>query len=762
MECMGTVARPTSFSDSGTVFHFIRSNGEEWCRSAAALPSRYSHRFASNVSHGQFPLPLSERRVGQLLGCVEHFSKTNDLDAAGDALLLLAGGIATTSSPSLLDVNTCDGIRLRLTSLLQASHRSPQRWRCIVLRAACQVLESKLPNSDDKSFLQALLVAICPPVNHTIPSVCDPDNSHIAHATDPPNFTKWPEYHNLALSPLAEIQHIVLRALRALPPPNFDDPTEYTPYWRAFISVIGAGKYPTVHLSALHAACRARQALATITAAKVNQPSPEKLLSELSTALLAAVMDGDSKPSQADLATEKEGLDVYLHLIFTLAKNSTWRHRLIEDGHVRTCIALIDIYKSRPFSFYLPAFFLRIAPQSDASPCCATITNEQWWLLMWMAWYAISQCGADVFEDGTEILPALARRTKMYMPAKLSKENLGILDRWLEDALDKLRLQNPTNDNSAVEDLKCMVHCRWQDVKPQSNVVLRICPRFRILVIGKTGIGKSSLINSVFGIQDAFMSNDQRGDANIDTEYISEQNDRFILHDSGGFEPGEEYSVRTVREFIQRRRHMKAFGDRLHAVWLCLEIPRIGGRLLETGTEDFLQLKCDGELGEIPVVVVFTKYDKFIDRVERTLNDSDLCGLSKDALNDLVEQRADAKLHDICAQPLKKFARSDIPYAAVSTKDRHKGMSKHLIQITEERIRQHIPNVMASIAQRDLKLKIKTSIDVGKRRYWKALVSTMFRGRTTWACLEVLHTNIVRVWDFRDQHRVRVMGVWLL
>jgi hypothetical protein len=36
---------------------------------------------------------------------------------------------------------------------------------------------------------------------------------------------------------------------------------------------------------------------------------------------------------------------------------------------------------------------------------------------------------------------------------------------------------------------------------------------------------------------------------------------------------------------------------------LCIEIPRAGGRLLETGTEDFLRLKRDGALGKSTFIV---------------------------------------------------------------------------------------------------------------------------------------------------------------
>ncbi|KAJ8581729.1 hypothetical protein M405DRAFT_831986 [Rhizopogon salebrosus TDB-379] len=222
------------------------------------------------------------------------------------------------------------------------------------------------------------------------------------------------------------------------------------------------------------------------------------------------------------------------------------------------------------------------------------------------------------------------------------------------------------------------------------NIVLRgvlsetpnNCLRLRILVIGKTGVGKSSLIHHAFGVENALASNFERGQVNIDTEFIPPQNNRFVLHDSEGFEAGEEHNVDIVHQFIERRGNMLNFGERLHAVWLCLETPRAGGRLMETGTEDFLKLKGDGRLGNIPVIVVFTKYDGLINQFDYDL------GPSGDGLNDhdikqLVERRAGIKLRDTCIRPVERFAGSGIPIAAVSTEAGYEGSLIQLIQMTE-------------------------------------------------------------------------------
>ncbi|RDB15126.1 hypothetical protein Hypma_005193 [Hypsizygus marmoreus] len=102
---------------------------------------------------------------------------------------------------------------------------------------------------------------------------------------------------------------------------------------------------------------------------------------------------------------------------------------------------------------------------------------------------------------------------------------------------------------------------------PVTDEILRICPWFRILVIGKTGVGKSTLINKTFGVTDAVVSHNARGDADINKEIFSSTNDKFVLHDSRGFEPGEEHNVEIVQDFINQRSRQPDIKDKLHAVW---------------------------------------------------------------------------------------------------------------------------------------------------------------------------------------------------
>ena len=62
--------------------------------------------------------------------------------------------------------------------------------------------------------------------------------------------------------------------------------------------------------------------------------------------------------------------------------------------------------------------------------------------------------------------------------------------------------------------------------------------------------------------------------ADITKGMISDQNNRFILHDSKGFEYGEVDNLDVVTKFIKERRDHQDIKERLHAVW-CVPTERI-------------------------------------------------------------------------------------------------------------------------------------------------------------------------------------------
>ncbi|KAI6103036.1 hypothetical protein F5141DRAFT_1211784 [Pisolithus sp. B1] len=287
-----------------------------------------------------------------------------------------------------------------------------------------------------------------------------------------------------------------------------------------------------------------------------------------------------------------------------------------------------------------------------------------------------------------------------------------------------------------------------EGLRPTTETLLDQCPRFRILVIGQSGVGKSTLIQRAFGIEQASAENLEPGKANIEEELISPQNNRFVLHDSNGFEPADNFNCDAVKLFIQDRKKREHVRDQLHAVWLCFRIPikGHGDRLLEDGAETFLK-QDSSVLRNIPTMVVFTKYDKLLThmQMEREAN---------------PEAAAEQYLRKHCIDPIAEFAGgTDLSYVAVSSK-LEQGR-KELVDLTHRKVTERFKlqadtpspvSVVTLMAQRILPdLKIQGSIDVGRQRYWRTLTaSANFEDHTITECLAVIHTDIVCVWNFND------------
>ncbi|KAG1840869.1 hypothetical protein C8R48DRAFT_739815 [Suillus tomentosus] len=162
--------------------------------------------------------------------------------------------------------------------------------------------------------------------------------------------------------------------------------------------------------------------------------------------------------------------------------------------------------------------------------------------------------------------------------------------------------------------------------------------------------------------------------------------------------------------------------------------------------EEFLKLTKDGMLGNVPVIVVLTKYDMFVRRMERGLYRTSIDGLSDEVIEELVKKKAEAELQDTCIGPLQQLAGPSIHHATVSTETDYEETLIRLIRITEDRVHQDAAAVLHFITRQiDSEFGIKASIEVAKKR-WKALALwTTFKNHE-------LHTDIVKVWNFKDPH----------
>ncbi|KAF8525512.1 hypothetical protein BU17DRAFT_83723 [Hysterangium stoloniferum] len=283
------------------------------------------------------------------------------------------------------------------------------------------------------------------------------------------------------------------------------------------------------------------------------------------------------------------------------------------------------------------------------------------------------------------------------------------------------------------------------------------CPHIRILVLGKTGCGKSSLINKVFGVDQAEVSHVRPGGADIYTGFRHSSNTRFILHDSEGFEPGESEKFEKVKRFIEERtRSDVPDNEKLHVIWICISVPMANDRVMETGVQEVFNMAQERKL---PAIIIFTKYDMF---ATKALSNQDaVAHLDREGMWQYGKDKAKEDFENLCIGPWRE-AVGKVPLHMVSTHPRFKHTIGAVIRATDEEIQKqtgkfshtepHSLNFTA--AQRvNPDMKIDASIDIGRLKYWSGLLSiTDFSGKKLRQCLDVIHRDIVSVWNIRNSN----------
>ncbi|KDR81245.1 hypothetical protein GALMADRAFT_116266 [Galerina marginata CBS 339.88] len=290
------------------------------------------------------------------------------------------------------------------------------------------------------------------------------------------------------------------------------------------------------------------------------------------------------------------------------------------------------------------------------------------------------------------------------------------------------------------------------DLPSKVEETLAACPQFRIVVIGKSGVGKSSLVSNIFSVavDDIHISHDRAGKANIEYGHTSDKNMRFILHDSLGFEPGTVENWKIVESFLRERSAASELQERVHAIWLCIEAPRTGSRLQETSDEKLLRLA--DELN-IPAIAVFTKYDMLVNEyyqeaLKSKVPDTDIDRISEE----YAEISFNSRIKDFQSLTL-------VPCVKVSTDDDYPEAERlktlrELVDITRQQllgVEGDLYVLWATAQQVSAHQKVQRSISEGCKKYWMDLGrSTVFQGHNLIDCVQRIHNDILKIWNFND------------
>ncbi|KAJ7756651.1 GTP-binding protein [Mycena metata] len=305
----------------------------------------------------------------------------------------------------------------------------------------------------------------------------------------------------------------------------------------------------------------------------------------------------------------------------------------------------------------------------------------------------------------------IARKLSPTLPPASTSRTPSIPDRamWKKSNGFMARLRQPFSSTESDVSFQ----------QPSAIDVRRKCQHFRILVIGRTNAGKTTLLKKVcMSVEDPEIfgpdgqkidsnvveGSTDRGLHNIENQLIFKSNPEFIFHDSRGFESGSSEETNKVKDFIARRAAASTLEDQLHAIWYCLPTGDTTRPLLKAD-EDFFDTDIRGK---VPVIAIFTKFDGLATRAFQELRDN---GYSRSDSQQGKEQRAEQLLTTDFIEPLssRKVPPSDYLRLADMHKDTtncNELMEKTAKALTDDNLRL----LFVSVQQNNINLCIQYAV----------------------------------------------------
>ena len=123
--------------------------------------------------------------------------------------------------------------------------------------------------------------------------------------------------------------------------------------------------------------------------------------------------------------------------------------------------------------------------------------------------------------------------------------------------------------------------------------------RVNILVAGKTGVGKSTLINAVF--EGDLATTGQGRPVTQNTREVKKEGIPVSIFDTRGLELARfQETLKELTSFLDDRAHQKDPNEHIHCAWICLSED---GRRVEEAEA----LLCRTLASRMPVIIVITK-----------------------------------------------------------------------------------------------------------------------------------------------------------
>lgn len=138
------------------------------------------------------------------------------------------------------------------------------------------------------------------------------------------------------------------------------------------------------------------------------------------------------------------------------------------------------------------------------------------------------------------------------------------------------------------------------------NANISSLKKLNIIVVGKTGVGKSTLINSIFGEELA-----TTGMGKPITNYmtkISKDGYPVSIYDTRGFELGKDAQVEVRNQIVETIKDglkTKDINQQIHCIWYCVNTAT--NRIEPEEIEWLREFSKENQLTNVPVIIVLTQ-----------------------------------------------------------------------------------------------------------------------------------------------------------
>ena len=225
--------------------------------------------------------------------------------------------------------------------------------------------------------------------------------------------------------------------------------------------------------------------------------------------------------------------------------------------------------------------------------------------------YKVIHAGA-----ASEELPKILDEIKTDFYSKI-KEKVSIMKEKIKEEVNKYPLANIKEILQVLADNEKIKEKLIEDSKKETEIILNKSYdnsyHFNTLLIGQTGVGKSTLINGIFDFKENEGAKTGEGKPiteNFD-EYISNKRKCLRIIDSKGIEKGENNINKvfnSTKELIEKKAREGDPDKLIHCIWYCFKSSNLRFEDIEKNTLSLLMNQYDDN--NLPIIIVITQnYD---------------------------------------------------------------------------------------------------------------------------------------------------------